>query len=56
MEDRRCRKSLFITCLSVNRILQIEGDIDNGPYHLISVSLRSVLKAFLHYVTSELML
>ena len=31
------------TCLGVYRVLQVKGDINNGPDHLISVPLRGIL-------------
>ena len=44
------------TCFRIHWILQIEGDVDDGPYHLVSVSLRGVLQTFLNNVGCELVL
>ena len=31
------------TCLCVYGVLQVKGDINNGPDHLVSVPLRGIL-------------
>ena len=44
------------TCLCVYWVLQVEGDVDNGPDHLVSVPLGCILQALLHYIACEFVL
>ena len=39
-----------VACLGVDRILEVEGDVDDGPNHFVSVSLGRVLQALLHHI------
>ena len=47
---------LYRTCFGVYWVLQVEGNVDDGPYHLVSVPLGGILKTLLHYVRCELVL
>lgn len=44
------------TCLRVYRVLQVEGDVDDGPDHLVPVPLGCILQALLHYIACEFVL
>ena len=44
------------TCLRIYRVLQVEGDIDDGPDHLVSVPLGCILQALLYYIACEFVL
>lgn len=45
-----------VTSLGVNGIVQIEGHIDDGPDHFITISLASILKTLLNNIGCKLML
>ena len=47
---------LYRTCFGVYWVLQVEGNVDDGPNHLVSVPLGGILKTLLYYVRCELVL
>lgn len=42
--------------LGIDGVLQIEGDVDDGPDHLVAVLLVGVLQTLLHHIGGELVL
>lgn len=56
-EEKRGRQGGGVhTCLGVYRVLQVKGDVNDGPDHFISVSLRGILQTLLYYITCKFVL